>query len=78
MKQLNIVLLTMFFITLAVITEGCSTYKQNGKCYDYKPLGCFYHGMRRVCEINSDGCETCNCIPFQPGKDKPFEKREAW
>ncbi len=57
---------------------GCSTYKQNGKCYDYKPTGCLFMGARLVCEVNSEGCETCNCIPLQHGKDKTLEKREAW
>jgi hypothetical protein len=57
---------------------GCSTYKQNGKCYDYKPLGCLYMNARLVCEVNAEGCETCNCIPFQQGKEKPPERREAW
>ncbi len=69
---------TLSWFALLVLTISCSTYKQNGKCYDYKPVGCFFSGARLVCETNSEGCETCNCIPFQQGKEKPLEKREAW
>lgn len=59
---------SLSMLALLLFTDSCSTYKQNGKCYDYKPVGCLFMSARLVCETNSEGCETCNCIPAPQGK----------
>ncbi|MBY0385141.1 hypothetical protein K2X05_08280 [bacterium] len=65
-------------ILMAALTTSCSTYKQNGKCYDYKPVGCInMSSSRLVCEVNADGCETCNCVSQPTGKDLPLNRLQT-
>jgi hypothetical protein len=65
--------ISLFFVLVSLVS--CSGLKERPGtgCSDYEP-SCEFLGATKACAINSNGCQSCTCMP-NPGT-KLYEQQQ--